>query len=153
MFHIHQLDFQVTEVNGEPQPFDGYHDVVTLPAAASEVNPSVVKVIIPFTDPVILGEDHAAIGEAIERVGPWAVDASSSLETEPGVELHATLLVPRGEGRKPGVLVVAVNGRWRKLTVKSAGLVRVPHRGTVRGLSAYALDLAGNKSRVLSARR
>jgi FtsP/CotA-like multicopper oxidase with cupredoxin domain len=56
VFHIHQLDFQVTEVNGEAQPFLGYHDVVTLPAAASEVNPSVVKVIIPFTDPVILRE-------------------------------------------------------------------------------------------------
>ena len=56
VFHIHQLDFQVTEVNGTPQPFLGYHDVVTLPAAASEVDPSVVKVVIPFTDPVILGE-------------------------------------------------------------------------------------------------
>ena len=30
--------------------------MVTLPAAASDVDPSVVKVIIPFTDPVILGE-------------------------------------------------------------------------------------------------
>jgi FtsP/CotA-like multicopper oxidase with cupredoxin domain len=56
VFHIHQLDFQVTEVNGEPQPFLGYHDVVTLPAAASDVDPSVMKVVIPFTDPVILGE-------------------------------------------------------------------------------------------------
>ena len=28
------------------------------------------------------------------------------LETEPGVELHGTLLVPRGAGRKPGMLVV-----------------------------------------------
>ena len=54
---------------------------------------------------------------------------------------------------EPGTLVVAVNGRWRKLTVRKAGLVRVPHRGTVRGLTAYAIDLAGNKSRVLSARR
>ena len=56
VFHIHQLDFQVTEINGEPAPFIGYNDVVTLPAAASDVDPSVVKVIIPFTDPVILGE-------------------------------------------------------------------------------------------------
>lgn len=56
VFHIHQLDFQVTEVNGKPAPFIGYNDVVTLPAAASDVDPSVVKVIIPFTDPVILGE-------------------------------------------------------------------------------------------------
>jgi flagellar hook assembly protein FlgD len=54
---------------------------------------------------------------------------------------------------EPGTLVVAVNGRWRKLTVRRAGLVRVPHTGRVRGLTAYALDLAGNKSRVVSARR
>jgi len=46
-----------------------------------------------------------------------------------------------------------VNGRWRKLTVRKAGLVRVPHRGSVRGLTAYLLDAAGNKSRVVSARR
>jgi N-acetylmuramoyl-L-alanine amidase len=54
---------------------------------------------------------------------------------------------------EPGTLVVAVNGRWRKLTVRKAGLVRVPHTGRVRGLTAYAVDLAGNKSRVVSARR
>jgi flagellar hook assembly protein FlgD len=54
---------------------------------------------------------------------------------------------------EPGTLVVAVNGRWRKVTVRKAGLVRVPHTGSVRGLTAYALDLAGNKSRVVSARR
>jgi hypothetical protein len=54
---------------------------------------------------------------------------------------------------EPGTLVVAVNGRWRKLTVRKAGLVRVPHTGRVRGLTAYALDLAGNRSRVVSARR
>jgi hypothetical protein len=54
---------------------------------------------------------------------------------------------------EPGQLVVAVNGRWLKLAVRKAGLVRVPHRGTVRGLSAYEVDLAGNKSRVVTARR
>ncbi|HEX3686636.1 MAG TPA: N-acetylmuramoyl-L-alanine amidase [Gaiellaceae bacterium] len=54
---------------------------------------------------------------------------------------------------EPGTLVVAVNGRWRKLVVRKAGLVRMPHRGTVRGLTAFELDKAGNKSRVVSARR
>jgi suppressor of ftsI len=56
VFHIHQLDFQVVEVNGQPVPFTGYQDVVTLPAASSPDSPSVVKVIIPFTDPVIVGK-------------------------------------------------------------------------------------------------
>jgi FtsP/CotA-like multicopper oxidase with cupredoxin domain len=48
-FHIHQTHFQVTEVNGAPQPFDGYQDIVNVPIHGQ------VKVIIPFTDPVILG--------------------------------------------------------------------------------------------------
>ena len=48
VFQIHQLDFQVTEVNGRLQPFDGYHDVVTLPAGASDVAPSAVKILIPL---------------------------------------------------------------------------------------------------------
>jgi FtsP/CotA-like multicopper oxidase with cupredoxin domain len=55
VFHIHQLDFQVTEINGEPKPFTGYQDVVTLPPATSG-GPSVVKVLIPFTNPVIVGK-------------------------------------------------------------------------------------------------
>jgi len=44
----------VTEINGEAKPFTGYQDVVTLPAATD--SPSVVKVIIPFTNPVIVGK-------------------------------------------------------------------------------------------------
>jgi FtsP/CotA-like multicopper oxidase with cupredoxin domain len=49
-FHIHQTHFQVTEVNGVPQPFDGYQDIVNLPVHGA------VKVVIPFTDPVIVGK-------------------------------------------------------------------------------------------------
>ncbi len=48
-FHIHQTHFQVTEVNGAPQLFDGYQDIVNVPLHGE------VKVIIPFTDPVIVG--------------------------------------------------------------------------------------------------
>jgi len=48
-FHIHQTHFQVTEVNGVPQRVDGYQDIVNV-AVHGEV-----KVIIPFTDPVIIG--------------------------------------------------------------------------------------------------
>lgn len=55
VFHIHQVDFQVIEVNGVAQPFTGYQDTVNLPPA-SRSGPSVVKVIIPFTNPVIVGE-------------------------------------------------------------------------------------------------
>jgi len=50
VFHIHQLDFQVIEMNGKAVPFVGHQDVVNLPVG------STVKVLIPFTKPVIAGE-------------------------------------------------------------------------------------------------
>ncbi|HMB75910.1 MAG TPA: multicopper oxidase family protein [Kiloniellaceae bacterium] len=50
VFHIHQLDFQVTEVNGEPVEFTGHQDTVNTPINGE------VKVLIPFTDPVVLGK-------------------------------------------------------------------------------------------------
>jgi FtsP/CotA-like multicopper oxidase with cupredoxin domain len=48
-FHIHQTHFQVVEIDGVPQPADGYRDIVDVPIGGS------VKVVIPFTDPVIVG--------------------------------------------------------------------------------------------------
>jgi len=50
VFHIHQLDFQVTEINGEAVPFVGHQDIVNLPVG------STVKILIPFTNPVIVGK-------------------------------------------------------------------------------------------------
>lgn len=50
VFHIHQLDFQVTEINGEEVPFVGHQDIVNLPVG------STVKILIPFTNPVIVGK-------------------------------------------------------------------------------------------------
>lgn len=49
VFHIHQVDFQVVEVNGEPQPFIGHQDTQITPVRGE------VKVLIPFTNPVIAG--------------------------------------------------------------------------------------------------
>ena len=54
VFHIHQLDFLVTAVNGQPQPADVLRDVVDLPYAQGG-QPGEVKVIIPFTDPIMVG--------------------------------------------------------------------------------------------------
>ena len=39
------------------------------------------------------------------RTVEW-ISQKTSIETEPGVEIHGTLFVPRSGGRKPGVLVV-----------------------------------------------
>jgi FtsP/CotA-like multicopper oxidase with cupredoxin domain len=55
VFHIHQTDFQVTEINGVAMPFTGYQDTVSLPFATRQGGPGVVKVIIPFTNPVSVG--------------------------------------------------------------------------------------------------
>jgi N-acetylmuramoyl-L-alanine amidase-like protein len=54
---------------------------------------------------------------------------------------------------EPGTLVLAINGRWRKLAVRRPGVVRVGYRGTVRGVAAYEIDRAGNRSRAVSGRR
>jgi hypothetical protein len=48
------------------------------------------------------------------------------LDTEPGIELHTTLLVPRGEGRKPGVVVIETDA-----TTPSALATEAARRGAV----------------------
>ena len=54
-FHIHQTPFLVTEINGVPQGEDSLHDTFSVPPA-TEIGPSSLKVVIPFTDPVIAGK-------------------------------------------------------------------------------------------------
>ena len=54
VFHIHQLDFLVTSINGQPRPADVLRDVVDLPYARNGVAGE-VKVIIPFTNPIMVG--------------------------------------------------------------------------------------------------
>jgi FtsP/CotA-like multicopper oxidase with cupredoxin domain len=49
VFHIHQIGFQLVEVNGHPVPFTGYLDNVQVPARGE------VKLRMPFLDPLILG--------------------------------------------------------------------------------------------------
>jgi len=74
VFHIHQLDFQVIEINGVEQPFIGRQDTVNLDYrdtdgpedCPTDSDPhGRVKVLIPFTNPVILGKFvyHCHIGE------------------------------------------------------------------------------------------
>jgi len=50
LFHIHQIQFQVVEVNGIEQDFVGYQDTVHLPFQED------VMLILPFDDPVIAGK-------------------------------------------------------------------------------------------------
>jgi dienelactone hydrolase len=53
------------------------------------------------------------------RTSEW-ISQKMLLETEPGVELHGTLLVPRGGGRKPGVLVVETESTPSTLATDAA---------------------------------
>jgi len=53
-FHIHQTAFLATEVNGVRQNEDSLRDTFSVPPATA-AGPGVLKVVIPFTDPVIVG--------------------------------------------------------------------------------------------------
>jgi suppressor of ftsI len=53
-FHIHQTGFLVTEVNGIRRHEDSLRDTFSVPPATAD-GPGVLKVVIPFTDPVIVG--------------------------------------------------------------------------------------------------
>jgi FtsP/CotA-like multicopper oxidase with cupredoxin domain len=53
-FHIHQTGFLVTEVNGVSTHFDGLRDTFSVPPADNG-KPGVAKLIIPFTNPEIVG--------------------------------------------------------------------------------------------------
>jgi suppressor of ftsI len=74
VFHIHQLDFQVIEVNGVPQPYVGRQDTVNLDYRDTDGPEDCptdddphgrVKVLIPFTEETNVGKFvyHCHIGE------------------------------------------------------------------------------------------
>jgi suppressor of ftsI len=53
-FHIHQTAFIVTEINGVKRDEDSQRDTFAVPPA-TDAGPGVIKVVIPFTDPEIVG--------------------------------------------------------------------------------------------------
>jgi FtsP/CotA-like multicopper oxidase with cupredoxin domain len=53
-FHIHQTPFLVTEVGGVRWNDNSLRDTFSVPPATDQV-PGLLKVVIPFTDPVIVG--------------------------------------------------------------------------------------------------
>ena len=54
---------------------------------------------------------------------------------------------------EPATLTIVLDGRIHRLTLKRPGYFRVGHVGAVRVLSAFAVDPAGNRSKVVRARR
>jgi FtsP/CotA-like multicopper oxidase with cupredoxin domain len=53
-FHIHQTGFLVTEVNGILPDYDGLRDTFSVPPMQNG-KPGEAKLIVPFTNPVIVG--------------------------------------------------------------------------------------------------
>jgi suppressor of ftsI len=80
-FHIHQTAFLVTEINGVPQHEESLLDTFSVPPATA-TEPSMLKVVIPFTDPVIAGRFvyhcHAVDHEDKGMMGIIEVVASAS---------------------------------------------------------------------------
>ncbi len=54
VFHIHQLDFLVTSINQQDVDETGLRDVIDLPYQQNGV-PGEVKIVIPFTNPLMVG--------------------------------------------------------------------------------------------------
>jgi FtsP/CotA-like multicopper oxidase with cupredoxin domain len=91
VFHIHQTDFQIIEVNGVPQPFVGHQDNVNVSYAPTPASPpGQVKVLIDFRNPLIVGKFvyHCHILEhedggmmAVAEVAPVVTSAARRLAT------------------------------------------------------------------------
>lgn len=87
VFHIHQIHFQVAEINGKTQPFEGLVDDVRIPERGE------VKLILPFTEPQIVGsfmyhchvlkhEDGGMMAN-IEVYDPHRTDVAPAAHTHP----------------------------------------------------------------------
>jgi suppressor of ftsI len=84
-FHIHQTAFLVTEINGVSRNEQSLRDTFSVPPA-NDSEPSVLKMLIPFTDPVITGRFvyhcHAVDHEDKGMMGTIEVLASASEPTD-----------------------------------------------------------------------
>jgi FtsP/CotA-like multicopper oxidase with cupredoxin domain len=92
-FHIHQTPFLVTEVNGVRKNDTSLHDTFPTPPA-TDGGSGTLKVVIPFTDPVIVGRFvyhcHAADHEDKGMMGVVEVVAPGQPPLSSGNAGHAT---------------------------------------------------------------
>jgi FtsP/CotA-like multicopper oxidase with cupredoxin domain len=65
-FHIHQTPFLVTEVGGVSWHGDSLRNTFSVPPATGQ-GLGVLKVVIPFTDPVIVGRLSTIVVQSITR--------------------------------------------------------------------------------------
>jgi suppressor of ftsI len=100
-FHIHQTDFQITEIDGAPQPLRGHQDNVSVSFQKDAASPpGQVKLLIDFRNPLMIGRFvyHCHILEhedggmmAVAEVVPPGASLERSVPTREGQGLVKTL--------------------------------------------------------------
>jgi hypothetical protein len=88
------------------------------PDAAQHQSSGVVEAILPLMKPEV--ESNAAIRITGETRNEQFITQQILLETEPGLELEGTLLLPRKEGRKPALVVVETEGGPSPVAIAAA---------------------------------
>ena len=135
VFHIHQTDFQVVEINSVAQPFIGHQDSINVPYQADDTAPpGQVKLLIDFRRPLIFGKFvyHCHILEH-EDGGMMAV---AEVVAPPGTVAalrgtRKTLADEPASGRRPTIpwlranllktIDTAVAGAFSRIDAGSAG--------------------------------
>lgn len=112
VFHIHQTDFQVLEINGVKQDFIGHQDNVNVPFQTPGGPPGSVKVRIDFRDPNIVGKfvyhchilEHGDGGmmSIAEVVPPNSATDTLQRSCRTGARPTAMSLGTRSRGSSPG---------------------------------------------------
>ena len=96
---------------------------------------------------------YRAVLTVTDSVATVVRTRSLRLDRAPPVLRLLSLRYLRFRLNEPARFTLVLNGRARRLNVKRPGVFRVGHRGTVRTLRAWAVDAAGNRSRVIRGRR
>jgi suppressor of ftsI len=141
VFHIHQTDFQVTEINGVPQPFIGRQDNVNVSFQADPNGPpGQVKVLVDFRNPIIVGrfvyhchilnhEDGGMMAVA-EVVPPGAGTASSGRKAAPAwIGLNARASSPVSDTLIANTLRGVQAGSFCRTEPQPTRLVTARNRG------------------------
>ena len=123
-FHIHQTGFLVTEVNGAPTDFDGLRDTFSVPPARNG-KPGEAKLIIPFTNPEIVGRFvfHCHVVKHEDKGMMMAVEVVRSY-------IRLTTMSTSIRNRLPGVIEKIVSDKVVSEVVirTAAGTVTVDYR-------------------------
>ena len=97
------------------------------PGTLEELRTELRQLVRPESNPLRMRVTAESLGRELDT-------QSLLLETEPGLEIPATLLIPRRAGRKPGVILVEAHASPSKLASQLAARGAVVLALTPRGL-------------------